>query len=381
MKRSRFILERADFDSLLEALRRREYALIGPAAKGTAILWSEITAAADLPAGIGDEQEKASYRLRRRDDGALFGFTAGPDSLKKYLLPPSLAIVSSRVKRGLLEISGDGAGGDMRRAKRAFIGVRACDLAAVAALDKVLTGGPYPDPHYAALRADAFFVAVNCAAPGRTCFCASMGTGPQCRAGFDIAMTEVTGDGAHFFVCEAGTKRGAAALAGARVREAAPAESERADALLREAAASMGRSMETSGIRELLNANFEHARWGDVAKRCLTCANCTMACPTCFCTTVEDASDLAGDGAVRRRVWDSCFTVDYSYIHGGSVRPTPRSRYRQWLTHKLGAWQDQFGMIGCVGCGRCITWCPAGIDITEEVLAIRTAGPARPHTT
>ena len=96
-----------------------------------------------------------------------------------------------------------------------------------------------------------------------------------------------------------------------------------------------------------------------------------MVCPTCFCTTVEDHSDLAGETAERVRSWDSCFTLDFSYVHGGSVRTETQSRYRQWMTHKLASWIDQFGTSGCVGCGRCITWCPVGIDITEEAAAIR----------
>jgi sulfhydrogenase subunit beta (sulfur reductase) len=129
--------------------------------------------------------------------------------------------------------------------------------------------------------------------------------------------------------------------------------------------------MESAGLRDLLAGNLEHPRWDDVAERCLTCGNCTLVCPTCFCSSIEDTSDLAGEEAARTRVWDSCFSLDYSYIHGGSVRTSGRSRYRQWLTHKLGTWHDQFGTSGCVGCGRCITWCPVGIDITAEVAALR----------
>ena len=133
----------------------------------------------------------------------------------------------------------------------------------------------------------------------------------------------------------------------------------------------MGRTMDTDGIKDLLYRNLEHPRWDDVAARCLAYGNCTLACPTCFCSSVEDGSDFAGDEAGRQRVWDSCFTLDHSYLHGGSVRVSTRSRYRQWMTHKLATWIDQFGTSGCVGCGRCITWCPVGIDITEEVAAIR----------
>jgi Fe-S oxidoreductase len=99
-----------------------------------------------------------------------------------------------------------------------------------------------------------------------------------------------------------------------------------------------------------------------------------MVCPTCFCTTVEDVSDVTGDHAERWRRWDSCFTLGFSYIHGGSIRNSGKARYRQWMTHKLASWIDQFGTSGCVGCGRCITWCPVGIDITEEARAIRDGG-------
>jgi sulfhydrogenase subunit beta (sulfur reductase) len=116
--------------------------------------------------------------------------------------------------------------------------------------------------------------------------------------------------------------------------------------------------------------NLTHPRWDDVAKRCLSCTNCTMVCPTCFCSTVNEVNDLAGEKTTRERVWESCFNEEHSHTAGGAVHPTTKSRYRQWLTHKLATWIDQFGTSGCVGCGRCITWCPVGIDITEEVAAM-----------
>ncbi len=143
------------------------------------------------------------------------------------------------------------------------------------------------------------------------------------------------------------------------------------DRVVAKVAQQMGRTMDTAGLKDLLCRNYEHPRWDEVAARCLACANCTMACPTCFCTTVEDVTDLTGTHAERWRKWDSCFSLDFSYIHGGSVRSSARARYRQWMTHKLATWMDQFGTSGCVGCGRCITWCPVAIDITEEVRAIR----------
>jgi ferredoxin len=130
------------------------------------------------------------------------------------------------------------------------------------------------------------------------------------------------------------------------------------------------RRMDTTDLRNRLLESLEHPRWNDVAQRCLSCTNCTMVCPTCFCSSVTEVSDLPMENVERQRQWDSCFNPDFSAMHGGIVRNDIRSRYRQWLTHKLASWHDQFGVSGCVGCGRCITWCPVGIDITEEVKAL-----------
>jgi sulfhydrogenase subunit beta (sulfur reductase) len=235
----------------------------------------------------------------------------------------------------------------------------------------VLLEGPYVDPHYRARRAGNFVVAVNCGQAGGTCFCVSMKTGPKASFGFDLALTEL-GDEAGFLV-EVGSEAGALVLGEVPHRDARPDEIEAADGVVARTAHGMGRAMDASDVHELLLRNLEHPRWDQVADRCLTCGNCTMVCPTCFCTSVEDESGLDGESATRTRRWDSCFTMDFSYIHGGSVRRTARSRYRQWLTHKLATWVDQFGSSGCVGCGRCITWCPVGIDLTEEVAAIRAS--------
>ncbi|WP_325063331.1 4Fe-4S dicluster domain-containing protein [Halovulum marinum] len=146
-----------------------------------------------------------------------------------------------------------------------------------------------------------------------------------------------------------------------------------AEAATKAAAESQTRRM-VDNIPDLLRENPDHPHWDVVADRCLSCANCTLACPTCFCSDVEDVNDLTGDHTERWRTWDSCFTADFSYVHGGSVRRSTKSRYRQWLTHKLSTWHDQFGSSGCVGCGRCIAWCPVGIDITAEAAAF-AAGP------
>jgi ferredoxin len=362
-------LAAADLNRLFDALRRQGYRIVGPTVRDRAIVYDDIAGTADLPRGWTDVQEAGRYRLERRQDDALFGFAVGPQSWKRCLHPPVLSLWKARREGESIAVSAPAEQAELI----AFIGVRACELSAIAIQDKVLLGGPYLDPHYRARRERAFIVAVNCGKAAATCFCVSMDTGPKARSGFDIALTEIIGDGGHRFVAEAGSDAGRALLAGLPQQPATEGDLAAAAAVVAATAAAMGRQMPAGEVRDVLMRNLEHPRWAEVAERCLSCANCTMVCPTCFCTSVEDASDLTGEKTSRSRSWDSCFTMDFSYIQGGSVRPSTRSRYRQWLTHKLATWHDQFGSSGCVGCGRCITWCPAGIDITEEVRAIRNS--------
>jgi sulfhydrogenase subunit beta (sulfur reductase) len=364
------LLDLDGLEALVRALRDRSYRVIGPTVRDGAIRYDEISSIADLPRGWTDEQDGGTYRLRRRDDEALFGYAVGPHSWKQFLFPPQTLLM--RVRR-----TGDG-GLEMRDASQeeeaprlAFLAARACDLNAIAIQDRVFLQRGVRDPTYATRRENAFIVAVNCGEPAGTCFCVSMGTGPRAEGGFDLALTEVLDGDGHRFVVEVGTEQGAEVLAGLPSQEAWTADREAADAVVASAASRMGRHMDTDGIKELLYRNYEHPRWDEVASRCLSCTNCTMVCPTCFCSTVEDTTDLTGQYAERSRVWDSCFTLDHSEMGGGHVRSSNRSRYRQWMTHKLATWIDQFDTSGCVGCGRCITWCPVGIDITEELQAIR----------
>ncbi|WP_007507091.1 4Fe-4S dicluster domain-containing protein [Pseudofrankia saprophytica] len=357
----------AELDNLIGVLRGRGYQVIGPTIRDGAIIYAEITTAAQLPTGWTDAQEAATYRLERRSDEARFGYAVGPHSWKQCLLPPRLRLL--RVQRD------PERGFDVREEPppdrpMALLGVRSCELHAIAIQDRILADGRHPDDDYAARRADLFIVAVNCHEPGGTCFCASMDTGPAVSSGYDLVLSEIL-DGEHRLLVEAGTARGREVLDQLASQPARPVDREAAAAAVRAAADRMGRTVEARGLRDLLADNLEHPRWDDVAGRCLTCGNCTMVCPTCFCTTVEDVGDLAGGTAERWRSWESCFSLDHSHLHGGDVRAAPRSRYRQWLTHKFGTWHDQFGTSGCVGCGRCITWCPVGIDVTEELAAIR----------
>ena len=341
--------------------------MLGPTVRDGAIVYDDLEAAGELPIGWTDRTDGGTYRLERRDDEARFGYAVGPHSWKRYLFPPRVRLWrSTRDEGDVPKIEEE----PLDETPLAFLGVRSCELHAIEIQDHVFMGGRSIDRDYAARRDGAFLVAVNCFEPSGTCFCVSMGTGPKVEAGYDLALTELL-DGEHRLLVEAGTERGAEILAELQQRPATEADGQAAEASVDQARHKMGRVMETGDIRNLLMSSLDHPRWDEVASRCLTCGNCTLVCPTCFCSAVEEETDLAGAEAERWRVWDTCFSVDYSYIHGGSVRPSGRSRYRQWMTHKLATWFDQFGSSGCVGCGRCIAWCPVGIDITEEVAAIR----------
>jgi sulfhydrogenase subunit beta (sulfur reductase) len=368
---AKLAIDRQGLQQIIEALGGRGYRVIAPTVRDGAIVYDTVTQLDDLPVGWTDQQERGQYRLGRRADTALFGYAVGPRSWKQFLHPPVERLWQARRAENGFTVSTPDTAPELL----AFIGVRACELRAMAIQDRVFLQGPYLDRSYQTRRERLFIVAVNCGQAGGTCFCASMDTGPKVEAGFDLALTELI-DGDHAFLLEVGSDAGAGLAANLAHRRATMAQIEAAEAIVARTRGEMGRSLDTDGLKELLQANPNHSRWDEVAARCLACANCTMVCPTCFCTTVDDTTDLSGAAAERVRRWDSCFTLEFSHIHGGDVRHSTKARYRQWMTHKLASWFDQFGTSGCVGCGRCITWCPVGIDITEEAAAIR-ATPSR----
>ena len=369
---SKLFMDRQRFDQFFTSLQTQGYEIIGPTVLDGAVVYTHLDSANELPSGWTDEQDGGTYRLSRRTDDALFGYSVAPQSWKKFLFLPTLQLWEANRTSTGFQISGPHP--DVH--KRAFLGVRACEIKAMQIQDRILVHGPYPDTVYAQLRQNALIVAVQCRKAGGTCFCVSMDAGPRITGGFDILLTEVIRPGRHYFLVERGSERGARLLEDLLFQPASAEEEAEEDRIVQETAAKMGRVLDQTDIKGMLYRNYEHPRWREVSQRCLTCTNCTLVCPTCFCANIEDVTDLTGERVERWRRWDSCFALDHSYLHGGCVRCSGTSRYRQWMTHKLATWIDQFGTSGCVGCGRCITWCPVGIDITEETSAIRNSGDA-----
>jgi sulfhydrogenase subunit beta (sulfur reductase) len=365
--REHVVIELSELGQLIEALARRQYDVIGPTVRDGAMVYDHIESARDLPVGWSAEQSPGHYRLVRRKDDAVFAYAPGPHSWKKYLHPADVCLYAAERHDGTFHILNN----DTQPAQPyAFIGVKACELAAIKIQDRVLLGDKYRDPIYGSRRGQNFIVAVQCLHSGPTCFCASMGVGPRVKDSFDLMLAEFNDDGHHRFLVRTGSERGAEVVSELHSTPASAEDLRKLENGIA-MASEQERKVETAGLKDLLYRNSDHPCWNQVAERCLTCGNCTMACPTCFCTTVEDSSDVSGNHAERWRRWDSCFSMNFSYIHGGSIRNSASARYRQWLTHKFAAWIDQFGTAGCVGCGRCIVWCPAGIDITEEIKALQ----------
>lgn len=361
------IIDKSELDNLISLLRDRGFTVIGPTPQNGTIVYSEISSSKDLPIGLTDQHSPGYYRLLKNGKNSFFHFVVGPQSWKKFLYPAIQKLYTTYFKNNKIEIVRD----ENPKTKYAFIGVRACELNAIEIQDRIFYGGEFQNSRYKALRKNSFIVAVNCSKADVNCFCTSMDSGPAVKSGYDLVLTEILTDNEHYFLVDAGSEEGEEILTQLNTKDAEKEQIELGNKLIEKTRSQITKNLDTKDLKDILLKNLESPVWDDVAKRCLACGNCTMVCPTCFCMTVEDYTDLQKTKAERIQKWDSCFTLEYSYIHGGSVRVSTGSRYRQWLTHKLASWHEQFGTSGCVGCGRCITWCPVGIDITEEATKIR----------
>ncbi len=358
-------LPRAGLQTLIDRLNHAFDRCLGPVVLDGIVQMRPLSRVEQLPAGHHDHQAPGSYRMTRDDGTRQFDWANGPQALKPLLFTPEEPLWRvDRDDTGRLAFTPH----NPMRQRTAVIGARACDLAALRLQDQHFLHGEHPDPYYGARRDGLFLVAVDCSHPTDTCFCASSGDGPGCGDGADIVLTELD-DG---FLLR-GTSDPGRAMAASLGLAAATTAQRQAGRERIVAAAAQQRALPDADLSAVLFARQDHPQWARIADRCLACGNCTAVCPTCFCHRSQEDPVLGGSHSEHLRLWDSCFSPGHAYLHGAHLRESIRDRYRQWLTHKFGGWVTQYGRSGCTGCGRCISWCPVGIDVTAELAALTEA--------
>lgn len=365
------VLAKEHLPELIGALQDAGYRVVAPVEREGVLALHPIESVSDAARGLRDQQSPGHYRLEHSAPGQYFENVVGPESGKRWFFPARHHLFSMRVEEGDFVLQEAPAEAE----SVALLGLRACDLAAIAIQDRVFDGDAgghatfrcESETHYLRARERSFLIAVDCTRPGGNCFCESWGTGPTATDGFDLALTELSSS----FLVRAGSSAGETILERIPTRSAGDAEVELAELKRAQAREHMGRRLETEGLAELIADSVDSHVFEEIGERCLGCGNCTLVCPTCFCSTVTDGNDLASGAVSRTRSWESCFTHQFSYVTSGAVRSSTSARYRHWLTHKLSSWWEQFGTSGCVGCGRCITWCPVAIDWTRDVAQLQ----------
>ena len=327
----------------------------------------------DEPTGVAVFQPNEAGRLERRQPGrpapAVEALSqARPGQSPKGLLFPSLESVG----RYGTEVSAATA---LQAEPAVLIGLRACELRAMRFLDKVLLDGSFQDAAYAARREATTVVSLDCADCRETCFCTLVGGQPFATEGYDVNLTPVDGG----VIVDVATERGAAwvARAGQDVPAEAAAEQlarrDRQRQRMTERVQSQNAAFTFTaddGTRPAL-PDDDDPSWQRFAADCVECAACTNVCPTCHCFYLYDQS-LGPERFERVRTWDSCLLSSYHRMAGTpAMKPTPRPRLRSRLAnrvlHKFSYSPEQYGLLGCVGCGRCVEGCLGGIDIRQAV--------------
>lgn len=361
-----YVLPYTQVQDFINCLISAHYRCIGPQVRDGAIVYDELTQCGQLPWGLREIQKPGEYQLEKIAEHKAFSWANGPQALKPLLFKPQESLWRVvRDEQGALTFESV----QPKEKPIAFIGARACDIEAMLIQDKVFLSKPHADPRYQHRRENLLIIAVNCSYASDNCFCVSAGTGPEVTRAYDILLTEID----HGFIVKVGSDQGRRIIDTLYLNQASPSQCQIAKQDTQQAADMQTKRIPLDnqrGLRDVLFNQLDHPRWQEVADRCLSCGNCTQVCPTCFCHSEEEHPDLDGESSEHQRVWDSCFSQGHSFVSGHPLRDETHKRYRQWLTHKVGSWFDQFDVSGCVGCGRCVTWCPVGIDITEELAVL-----------
>ncbi len=282
---------------------------------------------------------------------------------KNFFFPKTETMMRyMRTERGV-ELSGEEEGAQ----EAVLFGVRPCDARSFILLDKVFDQEKYKDSYYIDKREKTTIISLACIHPPySTCFCTSVGGHPMSEEGSDVLLTDM-GDN---YLAEFITPKGEKLLE--KIGDL-PAADDSADEKKKELSESAEKEIKShipgKEIKPWLDNNFEHPFWDTIHQSCLACGTCTYLCPTCHCFDISD--EVKGSDGKRIRTWDSCmywlFTQETS---GHNPRTSQKQRWRQRLMHKFKYFVDNFDEIACVGCGRCVRYCPVNIDIRKIVTDI-----------
>ncbi len=359
----RGFLLRDHFDTLLTALHKLGAHCVGPTVMDDSIHYTTLTSSTQLPQQVHDHQGPGHYRLSTSTESRWFAWANGAQALKPLVfVPQEILWRSERDSEGNLQFSNS----KQEPPLTAVIGVRACDLAALALQDQHFLDGLEQDSAYARRRQQLILIAVNCTHPSANCFCHSSGDGPEVKQDYDLLLDELD-DG---FAVRSASPMGEKICQQLQLEALTNSQQDEIKHANLRAIEQQTKHLPEGNLEQALKNLQGSGRWQQIAERCLSCGNCTAVCPSCFCHSQHDEPAANSMSSAHIRQWDSCFSHGHSYIHGMVIHNETRFRYRQWLTHKFSGWFEQYGRSGCVGCGRCITWCPVGIDVTEELHAL-----------
>ncbi len=248
-----------------------------------------------------------------------------------------------------------------------IFGVRACDVKSFEILDRVFLAEPV-DSYYASRREKCVIVSTACARPSETCFCKTFGLAPEDPDG-DVTTWKTESE----LFLKANTKKGEELL-----EKISRLTQECDESAVLEQKEKISAIMEKLPLKDLntdafgggkTDEFFNSPAWDELSAACLGCGTCTFVCPTCQCYDIKDFN--TGNGVIRFRCWDSCMYSDFTKMAHGNNRLTQKERFRQRFMHKLVYYpENNDGILGCVGCGRCLSKCPISMNIVKVMKKI-----------
>jgi len=338
-----------DLGKLIEVLKAYGYVTYGYKVSRGAVIFDELRNLEDMPLKYRDVQGPGSYRLIE-GNGVRHSFAS-----------PKEVIHPARQELFNVDSNGGVSYPPIESKKIALVGIKSCDLASIKVMDRILSN----DDSYNARRKEALTIVEECINPGDTCFCGSLGTGPYVSEDFDLAYARIDDDHVLF---KYGSRVGLNLVKRLGLKPASEELVNTYSSLMSEAKEKTSplkfglSDIENSMLKSMSDVDL----WKKLSEKCVGCANCNLVCPTCFCTEFLD--DLKLDNSASRvRFWVGCLSYVYGLVAGTHFRPELYMRYRHFVLHKFLFYRKQIGLVGCVGCGRCITWCPVGIDLRKTV--------------